>query len=63
MCGILKNIKVFFLDLKNLKLPDGLGIKQDVPGGHNTIYPTKPMPLEKFFELVRGLPWEFIGKY
>jgi len=48
------------------ELPDGLGSISDggtnghAPG-HNTIYPTKPMPPDEFRNLFGGLPWERAG--
>lgn len=54
---VLHNAPVFKLPA-GTELPKGLNIKQDVPGGHNTIYPTDPIGLGDFMDLVRNLPWE-----
>ena len=61
LCSKLKNVKAFLLP-EGTVLPDGLGLKQDVPGGHNTLYPTIIMSLDDFYNLVRSLPWKFLGK-
>lgn len=57
----LNNPKAFKLP-SGTTLPEGLGLKQDIPGGHNTLYPTIQMTLENFYSLVRNLPWILIGR-
>ena len=51
------------------RLPRGLRVQADgadvggpAPWGHRTIYPTKGMPFETFFELFRKLGWIYGGK-
>ena len=56
----LRNKEIYKLPAGTV-LPEGLMLNRDVPGGHNTLYPTYEMSLESFFELVMSLPWEKTG--
>ena len=56
----LRNKEIYKLPAVTV-LPEGLMLNPDVPGGHNTLYPTHEMSLKSFFELVMSLPWEKTG--